>query len=186
MLGLGNPGTQYRKTRHNLGFCVADRIATDKNIAFKKPFLKPYEISRTVAEDSNLWVVKPRTFVNNSGIAAVRALKSLRVEVSKMLVVCDNLDLPPGVCRLRRGGGDAGHNGLKSIIKYLETGDFLRLYLGIGRPTQKNTVVDWVLGEPDSHDAELIENAVSLAVNGVQSLLTQKVEQVMNELNGRR
>ena len=186
MLGLGNPGIRYRKTRHNVGFRVADRIAADRNVAFKKPFLKPYNICRAVAGDSNLWVVKPLTFMNNSGVAAVRALKSLRAEVQNMLVICDNLDLPPGVCRLKKGGSDAGHNGLKSIIEYIGNGEFLRLYIGIGHPGRKRTVVDWVLGEPDEHDAESIDRAVSTAAAGAQTLLTEKIEQVMNELNSKR
>ncbi len=186
MLGLGNPGIQYRKTRHNLGFRVADQIATEKNGVFKKPFLKPYDICRISTGDAKLWVVKPLAFMNNSGVAAVRVLKSLRIDVSNMLVVCDNLDLPPGTCRLKKGGGDAGHNGLKSIINYIGTGDFLRLYLGIGHPGRKNTVVDWVLGEPEKHDAELLNASVALAAAGAQTLLVQKVEQVMNELNAKR
>ena len=186
MLGLGNPGIQYRKTRHNVGFFVADRLAADAGLAFRKQFLKPYLTCRVVAGDSKLWVVKPLTFMNNSGAAAVRALKSLRLDVSNVVVVCDNLDLQPGLCRLKRSGSDAGHNGLKSIIEYLGTGDFLRLYVGIGHPGRKNSVVDWVLGEPENRDAGLINSAVLLAAEGVRSLLTEKVERVMNGLNSRR
>jgi peptidyl-tRNA hydrolase, PTH1 family len=185
VLGLGNPGTRYRETRHNVGFHVADKIAVDRGTGFKKSFLKPYDISRATAQDTNLWIVKPLTFMNNSGVAARRAMRSLRIEVTNMLVVCDNLDLPPGTCRLKKGGSDAGHNGLKSIIKHIGTGDFLRLYVGIGRPGKKSTVVDWVLGEPEKHDADLIDAAVTLAAAGAQMLLTQAVDQVMNELNSK-
>lgn len=185
MLGLGNPGPRYRKTRHNVGFHVAEKIAAERDVAFKNPFLKPYEISRAAGGDANLWIVKPLTFMNNSGEAAYRALRSLRFEVTNMLVVCDNLDLPPGACRLKKGGSNAGHNGLKSIIEHIGTGDFLRLYIGIGHPGGKSTVVDWVLGEPEKHDADLIDTAVSLAASGAQMLLTRDLDQVMNELNSK-
>jgi len=113
-------------------------------------------------------------------------LRSFRITVSNMLVVCDNLDLPPGTCRLKKGGGDAGHNGLKSIIGHTGSGDFMRLYIGIGHPGNRGSVVDWVLGEPGSPDAEKIESAVISAAAGAQLLLTQKAEQVMSELNGKR
>ena len=124
--------------------------------------------------------------MNNSGLAARQALRSYRFDVSKMLVVCDTLDLSPGACRLKRGGKNAGHNGLKSIIGSTGSGDFMRLYVGVGHPGNQAAVVDWVLGEPEENDAGKIDGAVSRAADAVLSLLTQEIEQVMNELNRKR
>ena len=185
VLCLGNPGLQYRNTRHNVGFRVAEKIADENGGVFKKPFFKPYVACAISRGNEKLWLIKPLTFMNNSGAAAARALRSFRLSISNMLVVCDNLDLPPGTCRLKKSGSDAGHNGLKSIMGCTGSGDFMRLYIGIGHPGERGSVVDWVLGEPDDLDAEKIESSVISAASGAQMLLTQKVEQVMSELNGK-
>lgn len=186
VLALGNPGIQYQATRHNAGYRVADRIVAEKAVGFKKPFFKAFSICRVVEDDSKLYLVKPLTYVNNSGRAASQALRSYRLPVSNLLVVCDNLDLAPGTCRLKRGGKDAGHNGLKSIISTIESGEFLRLYVGVGHPGRRESVVDWVLGKPDDEDNEKIESAVSRAAWAVGALLSQSTEQVMSELNRKR
>jgi len=183
VLALGNPGTRYHATRHNAGFQVADTIAGLRQKRFRKPLLKSYVACRIREAASELFLVKPLTYMNNSGLAARQVLRACRMDTKNMLVVCDNLDLSPGTCRLKRGGGDAGHNGLKSIIDHTGKNDFLRLYLGIGRPGRQNAVVDWVLGEPESADRELMQQAVRRAAEAVQSLLFQEIEQVMNELN---
>jgi len=186
VLALGNPGIRYRNTRHNVGFRVVDRGAAETGARFSKPLLKAYQICRIQEGAARLHLVKPLTYVNNSGVAARQALKALHADTQRMLVVCDNLDIKPGTCRLKRGGRDAGHNGLRSIIRETGTADFLRLYLGIGHPGRQDAVVDWVLGEPDRHNEELLEDAVARASLAVEALLTQEIEQVMNELNRKR
>jgi PTH1 family peptidyl-tRNA hydrolase len=185
VLGLGNPGERYQKTRHNVGYRLADKIAASNGLVFKKQFFKPYLFSRTEKSEYLLTLVKPLSFMNNSGVVAVRALKSFRIGLRNLIVVCDNMDLKPGTCRLKRGGGDAGHNGLKSIISYTGSGDFLRLYIGIGHPGSRDEVVDWVLGEPGEVDENLIDGAVARAAASVESLLTGDLERVMNELNSK-
>ena len=124
--------------------------------------------------------------MNNSGAILGRVTRRAGLSTDSLVVVCDNLDLPAGVSRLKRGGGDAGHNGLKSVIAHTGTTDFLRLYIGIGHPGGRTSVVDWVLGVPDDPDGELIETAIGRASTAIQSLLSQPPEQVMNELNRRR
>jgi PTH1 family peptidyl-tRNA hydrolase len=125
----------------------------------------------------------PLTFMNNSGSVATYALRQAKLSESNLVVVCDNLDLPPGSCRLKRGGGHAGHNGLKSVISHLGSTDFLRLYVGIGHPGKRSSVVDWVLGVPGEPEKGLIQDAVERAAAAIISLLTEQVEKVMNELN---
>lgn len=186
MLALGNPGAQYQNTRHNVGFKVADRIAADANKSFKKPVFKSYHLCTVESGKNRLYLLKPLTYVNKSGIAARQALRAFGVGMSDMLVVCDNLDLNPGSCRIKRGGKDAGHNGLKSIIEFTGNANFLRLYIGIGHPGRQDGVVDWVLGEPDVGDSKMIEDSVGRASQAIEALLTQDLEQVMNDLNRKR
>ena len=186
VLALGNPGTQYQNTRHNVGFKVADRVAADANKSFKKPMFKSYRLCTVEAGESRLYLLKPLTYVNRSGMAASQALRALGIDITDMLVVCDNLDLNPGSCRIKRGGKDAGHNGLKSIIECTGSGGFLRLYIGIGHPGRQDAVVDWVLGEPDAGDGKMIEDSVGRAAEAIEALLTQDLEQVMNDLNRKR
>ncbi len=183
VLALGNPGIRYQGTRHNVGFRVADAVAAARSGRFRKPLFKSYAVCRIEDAGARLYLVKPLTFMNNSGKAAYQALRTYGVGIRKMLVVCDTLDLSPGTCRLKRDGGDAGHNGLKSIIGHTGTGGFLRLYVGVGHPGRQDAVVDWVLGEPDTPDDDLIHKAVLRGAAAVQDLLSHDVEQVMNELN---
>ena len=123
--------------------------------------------------------------MNRSGEIIPGLLKRAGIPLSNMVVVCDNLDLAAGICRLKRRGGDAGHNGLKSIISRIGSSEFPRLYIGVGHPGSRDGVVDWVLGEPDTQDAGKIDVSVQSAVSSVYKLLTGTVEQVMNELNRR-
>jgi len=121
--------------------------------------------------------------MNNSGVILGQVLRRARMELSSLVVVCDNLDLPPGAIRLKRGGKDAGHNGLKSVISYAGTSDFLRMYIGIGHPGRKSRVIDWVLGVPDAEDRRSIIEAAERAAASIMALLIQSPEQVMNEVN---
>lgn len=124
--------------------------------------------------------------MNNSGVVLQRLLKKYRLTQNNLLVVCDNLDLPPGACRLKKGGGDAGHNGLKSIIAALGSTDFLRMYIGIGHPGKRSEIVDWVLGAPGRDDSLSIREAVEKASASIDMILNGDVGQVMNELNRKR
>ena len=121
--------------------------------------------------------------MNNSGTSLPRLLKKVACSTDRLLVVCDTLDLPCGACRLKQKGGDAGHNGLKSIIANLGSGDFMRLFIGIGRPESGEEVIDWVLGVPDDREKELLDQAARRAADAVALLANHPVEYVMNDLN---
>ncbi len=132
-----------------------------------------------------LVLVKPLTFMNNSGVVFRDILKKSGVSLEDAVVVCDNLDLPVGSCRLKLKGSSGGHNGLKSIIRYLGTENFMRLYIGIGRPERKEDVVSYVLGMPPSDEAIKIEECLDRAADGVLLLLDNERQKVMNVLNRR-
>lgn len=128
------------------------------------------------------YLAKPLSYMNKSGEVLARLLRKTRTNSSNLLVICDNLDLPPGRIRIRNGGSDAGHNGLKSVIRFLGTGDFLRIYIGIGRPQADVSVIDHVLGIPENQ--QLINYGIKLASEAVIKLLNGESEdRVKNEFN---
>ncbi len=183
VVGLGNPGPRFLSTRHNAGFRTVELVARSLGIGLRRPWFRNYRLGRAAPggrELRELRLVQPLTYMNRSG-SIFRALGLPGDGV--LLVVCDTLDLPPGVCRLRRGGSSAGHKGLASIIEVLGEADFLRLYIGIGRPARSEEVVDWVLGAPVGAEAELLRQGEQRAAEGVLALLREEPEKVMNVLN---
>jgi PTH1 family peptidyl-tRNA hydrolase len=177
-LGLGNPTPTYEKTRHNVGFLCLDLLCSKfPEAGWKKPFFKPYLESKIVRPQGDLLLVKPLTYMNRSGDAAVRIPF---LEADQLVVVVDNMDLSPGRIRLKRGGGDAGHNGLKSLQARLETTSYLRLYIGIGRPNQ-GTVIDHVLGRIPQSDA--IYQGIEKACEALLLISEIGVDKAMMRIN---
>ena len=174
VLGLGNPGDEYADTRHNCGFKVVDYLGEKTGIELKKKFFKKYIYGKGVFKGKDIFLIKPLTFMNNSGQVIRDVLKAAECTTKDIIVVCDNMDLFPGVLRIKRGGGDAGHNGLKSIMTFAPANDFLRIY---------GDVSNYVLGVPDKIDRENISKAVEKAGEGILALTHRTVEQVTNEIN---
>jgi PTH1 family peptidyl-tRNA hydrolase len=166
-----------------VGFQLLDLLADRLGVRFRKPFLRPFAWARAEAGGASLVMVKPLTFMNRSGEVFPDVLDRTGLGVADLLGVCDTLDLPVGQCRLRRRGSSAGHNGLASIIGRLGREDFMRLYIGIGRPGDPGEVVDYVLGRPDPREAREIGEALRRAAGAVVRLLHEEPEKVMNELN---
>ena len=166
LLGLGNPGPQYAHTRHNCGFDFidmligqAERGGSLERLAGKKFSCELWKIA--VPDLPGQWLcAKPLTFMNLSGNCAQPLLAWHRLPPERMIVIHDELDIAPGELRFKRGGGDAGHNGLKSITASLGGNDYYRLRVGIGRPPQKGDVIGWVLARPDQEDAAKIREAL--------------------------
>ncbi len=156
VVGLGNPGAEYEDNRHNLGFWFIDRLAQDLKVV-----LAPQgKFFGHVGRLGDLWLLKPTTFMNRSGQAVVALARFYKIMPDEILVVHDDLDLQPGVIRLKQGGGNGGHNGLKDIQAHLTTPDFWRLRLGIGHPGERNEVVNYVLKAPRREEQELIDRAI--------------------------
>ncbi|MBO7047364.1 MAG: aminoacyl-tRNA hydrolase [Spirochaetia bacterium] len=183
VLGLGNPGDEYAATRHNCGFMVVDYLGEKTGIELQKKFFKKYIYGKGVFKGKEIFLVKPLTFMNASGNVIRDVLKAADCTTKDIIVVCDNMDLFPGVLRIKRGGGDAGHNGLKSIMTFAPANDFLRMYIGIGRPPYSGDVSNYVLGVPDKIDRDNIAKAVEKAGDSILSLTHKTVEQVTNEIN---
>ncbi|MBK5914861.1 aminoacyl-tRNA hydrolase [Rhodocyclus purpureus] len=156
IVGLGNPGAEYADTRHNVGFWFVDRLASD----LKATLAPQPKFFGKVGRAGELWLLEPSTFMNRSGQAVAALARFYRIEPNEILVVHDDLDLPPGAIRMKQGGGNGGHNGLKDIQAHLSTPDFWRLRLGIGHPGERAEVASFVLKPPRREEQEAIDAAL--------------------------
>jgi len=182
-IGLGNPGKKYDSTRHNVGFKAVELAAEKAGVAFKQGFHKNYRSAEGRYAGRKVVFIEPLTYMNNSGHIIHELRRKFQLSAENMVVVCDNLDLAPGVIRLRQGGSSAGHNGLASIIKFIGTGDFLRLYIGIGRPAYQGDVIAHVLGVPNATERPVMEEGIQDAAEAMLRLIEHSPEKVMNEFN---
>lgn len=186
IVGLGNPGPKYVGTRHNLGFEVVTRIARILN-AVSLPDRSLFEWAQVEQpqEDTldHLILAWPATFMNGSGAAVVDLLGELSVDLGRMLVVVDDVNLPLGVLRFRPEGSDGGHNGLASIIEHLATERFPRLRLGVGLPSHSEDVADYVLSRFQDNELESVERMVALAAEAVIFAATHRLEEAMSKYN---
>jgi len=155
LAGLGNPGEKYRQTRHNAGFRFLDRLATYVGLGFRPAARLQAETAMWDRPEGRVLLIKPQTFMNESGRAVAAAARYYRIDPADIFIVFDDLDLPAGRVRLRRGGGHGGHNGLKSINRHLDDAGYSRIRIGIGRPASRD-VTPWVLGRqhPDEEAGE--------------------------------
>lgn len=157
IVGLGNPGKEYERTRHNAGFWWVDAIVEAKRATWKREAKFSGWTSKVEEGGVPFALLKPSTYMNESGRSVAAYLRFYRIEPVAMLVVHDELDLPPGTVKLKRGGGTGGHNGLTDIAEVLGTKDFWRLRIGIGHPGHKDLVSDYVLDKPRKIELEAIE-----------------------------
>ena len=186
LIGLGNPGSTYAGTRHNVGFLSLDWAAREQQRTFRRALFKPYAYCQVRCGASHIVLAKPLTYMNRSGKAAVSLLRRYRIDPSHMIVLCDTMDLPVGAVRIKRGGSSAGHRGLASLIHEIGTREFIRVYIGIGRPSQTLTVVEHVLSVPDESESRLILQGTAAAGKAALKLTTEPIEQVMHEYNRKK
>jgi len=191
IIALGNPGPQYARTRHNFGFLVADALL-DQASQRKSMALKPlqtggdFELYSLTFGGKSCLLAKPLTFMNLSGKAAARILGRHALPATSMVVVHDELDLPLGRMKLKRGGGSNGHRGLESLIEHTGTDDFLRLRLGIGRPQFSSDVVKYVLEEFDATDFSAVEAVCQAALKGLALLFRRNLPEAVQMINAFR
>jgi PTH1 family peptidyl-tRNA hydrolase len=179
--GLGNPGRQYEQTRHNIGWLVADELARRHGGSFRSKFSG--QLSELRVGDQRVALLKPETYMNESGRSLAAAARFFKVEPGSLLVVHDDVDLEPGRLQVRLGGGLAGHNGLRSIAQALRTNDFLRLRIGVGRPGRgdRRTVSDYVLS---NFDAETdVDALVARAADAVETLTAEGLDEAQRRYN---
>lgn len=181
---LGNPGKKYEGTRHNAGFITADYIEGEQKIKLNK--LKFHGVSGEFTYGGRrLVLIKPQTFMNDSGVCAREVVSWYKLPPERLIVVCDDLELPCGKLRVRAKGSDGGHNGLKSIIYHLGSDGFPRVRIGIGRPDNpEHTVIDWVLGRFSGDEAESIKKTIPRAAAAALEITAAGTASAANLYNG--
>ena len=182
--GLGNPGNEYEKTRHNAGFWFIDQLVSQYNLTLKNESKFLGEVAKFNSPSGNIWLLKPTTFMNRSGQSIARLAQFYKIQPEQILIVHDDLDLPPGSVKLKQGGGHGGHNGLRDSIAQLGK-NFYRLRLGIGHPGNKEQVVGFVLGKTPQSEKRLIESAVDKSIDSIELILQGDMQKAMNQLHAK-
>lgn len=184
MVGLGNPGSEYASTKHNLGFLAVDEIGKRAGIDLaRKKFHGLFGEGNFLGE--KLILLKPETYMNRSGESVSSAVNFYDIPPENIIVVHDELDLPAGAVRIKSGGGSAGHKGVASIIERLGNGDFVRIRMGIGKPGEKSGTVSHVLSKFSKEENEIVHETVSKAADAVFDVLEHGLRKAMNKYNVR-
>ncbi len=181
--GLGNPGNEYEKTRHNAGFWFIDQIINHYNLTLKTESRFSADIAKLNTSSGNIWLIKPMNFMNRSGQSIAQLARFYKIPAEQILVVHDELDLSPGTVKLKKGGGHGGHNGLRDTISQLGSKDFYRLRLGIGHPGSKEQVVGFVLGKTPKSEKTLVDTAIDKAIDSIEPILQGDMQKAMNQLH---
>ena len=178
ILGLGNPGRRYQFTRHNIGFMVLEKIAAQWEVDLKQ---KSFDAlwNRGKIAGINVLLALPQTYMNLSGNAARKLLAYFKMDISNLIVIHDDLDLPFGKLRLKTGGGDAGHKGLKSITTCLGSADFMRVRMGIGKPSDRTPVEDYVLERFGSEEAAMLQQIIQFASEAATEIVLSGMQTAM-------
>ncbi|HFS5201443.1 TPA: aminoacyl-tRNA hydrolase [Streptococcus agalactiae] len=184
IVGLGNPGSKYNDTKHNIGFMAVDRIVKNLDVNFTEDKNFKAEIGSDFINGEKIYFIKPTTFMNNSGIAVKALLTYYNISIKDMIIIYDDLDMEVGKIRFRQKGSAGGHNGIKSIIAHLGTQEFDRIKVGIGRPNGRMTVINHVLGKFDKNDEIMISNTLDKVDNAVNYYLqTNDFQKTMQKYN---
>jgi PTH1 family peptidyl-tRNA hydrolase len=181
--GLGNPGPQYEHTRHNVGYWWLDQLAHDLNATFSVENKFHGQLAQSHLSEHKLFMLKPLVFMNRSGQSVAALANFYKIPLSNILVIHDELDLPAGTARLKRGGGHGGHNGLRDIITHSGGKDFLRCRLGINHPGDSRQVSDFVLSKPSQADRQLVRHAIDDSLRVLPDVLSGNLDKAMNWLH---
>ena len=182
IIGLGNPGDKYSKTRHNAGFWFIDALTQKYSASFKAENKFSGEVAKANIAGQAVWLLKPSTFMNRSGLAAHQLSSFYKIKPEEILVAYDELDLPPGTVRFKESGGHGGHNGLRDLHAQISN-EYLRLRFGIGHPGDRNKVADYVLSRPNQGDEIEINNAIDRSLDVIDQIIIGETQKAMNILH---
>ena len=183
IVGLGNPGPEHARTRHNAGFWFVDALAEQAGVRFGLESKLHGETAKAVIAGQNVWLLRPATYMNASGRSVAAALRFWKIDPGQMLVAHDELDLPPGTARLKFDGGHGGQTGRRDTIQHLGHGKFHRLRLGIGHPGHKDKVTSWVLGRPGRDDEASMLRAIDDALAVLPLVVDDRHDEAMKRLH---
>ncbi len=183
IIGLGNPGPKYAETRHNAGFWFLDELSRKTGQVLKSQSRIQADALRVEVSGHDSILAKPTTYMNKSGAAVRAILDYYKIPTENMLVAYDELDLPPGVVRLKQGGGHGGHNGMRDIFQHVQARNFLRLRIGIGHPGHKSAVTRYVLGRSPKQIREVVDTAIARAISVMPMVLEGRIQDAMTALH---
>ena len=183
IIGLGNPGPKYAETRHNAGFWFLDQLSRKTGQVLKLQSRIQADALRVEVSGHDSILAKPTTYMNKSGAAVRAILDYYKIPTENMLVAYDELDLPPGVVRLKQGGGHGGHNGMRDIFQHVQARNFLRLRIGIGHPGHKSAVTRYVLGRSPKQIREVVDTAIARAISVMPMVLEGRIQDAMTALH---
>lgn len=182
IVGLGNPEADYANTRHNMGFKVINELAKEYEISIaRKKFKSEYE--KAVIEGEKVILVKPQTFMNVSGEAVLEFVNFYKIELDKVIIIYDDMDIEPGKIRIRKSGSPGSHNGMKSVVHFLNAEDFPRIRVGIGKPNDDEDRIEYVIGAIPEEEKAILEKGVEKAKDAVIELLKNGMDVAMNAFN---
>lgn len=182
IVGLGNPEKDYADTRHNMGFNVINKISEKYQIDVNRSNFKGLFGTGNI-NGQKVALLKPQTFMNLSGESVKEAIDFYKLDLKEVLVIYDDIDVEPGKIRIKRSGSAGTHNGMKSVIQFVNNENFARLRVGIGKPAYKTDLIEYVIGHINSEDKELLEEGVNLAVEAIDIILKEDIDSAMNKFN---
>lgn len=182
IVGLGNPENEYANTRHNMGFDTINKIAKKYNMEFSKTNFKGI-YGTGIIEGEKVILLKPQTYMNLSGESVKKIIDFYKLNTENLIIIYDDIDIEPGIIKLRKTGGPGTHNGMKSVIKEIGTEKFPRVRVGIGKPEHKGDLINYVIGKIPEQDKEILEKSTDLARDAVIEIIKSGIDKAMNKFN---
>ncbi len=182
IVGLGNPEPEYSNTRHNMGVDVINKLAQKYHIKVEKKGLEAFYGSGMI-EDEKVILCKPQTFMNLSGESIVKFVNYYKIPMANVIIIYDDIDIEPGVVKIRKKGGAGTHNGMKSVIECLETTEFPHVRIGIGKPENKSELIEYVIGKVSKEEYMVLEKGIDIGVEAVEKILKNGIDNAMNIIN---
>ena len=182
VVGLGNPGAEYARTRHNAGWWFVNALAAGRGASWRAEPRRHGELARVRIGEAELWLLKPMDYMNRSGAAVASVCSFYRIAPPEVLIAHDDIDLLPGVARLKQGGGHGGHNGVRDVIAHLGA-DFWRLRFGVGHPGDRDLVIDAVLDRPSAAEQQAIDESLQRALEALPIMLREGAQKAMHRLH---
>ena len=182
IVGLGNPEEQYSNTRHNMGFNTINKLAKQYNIEINKSKFKSL-YGNGIIEKEKVILLKPQTYMNLSGTAIKEVMDFYKINKEELIIIYDDIDIEPGIIKIRKKGGPGTHNGMKSVVNEIKTQDFTRVRVGIGMPSNKSDLINYVIGKISKDDIEKLEDGTTKAKDALIEIIKNGVDTAMNKFN---
>ena len=182
IVGLGNPEEEYKGTRHNMGFDTINKIKDEYGIEVNKNGFKGL-YGKGIIEGEKVILLKPQTYMNLSGESIIEAVKFYKIKQEEFIVIYDDIDIEPGIIKVRKKGGPGTHNGMKSVVQMLATEEFSRVRIGIGQPQDKSNLISYVIGKVPNDEKEILEKGVIKAKEAVIEIIKNGIDSAMNKFN---